>query len=198
MAANGQQSGSFQTNPDGDRLTARHWPWIAIPCGTIIAMAVGIAYVSMTPTVVRPSEEIADILQRFVDADRLILYSIEGNTFPFPPEKPNAGETFHGCPVLGKVDISDPAKRKAIIAAVEADIRNIPSGAAACFWPHHAVRAKNGDKSVDLLICFHCSNFQVYSEDIRTAGGPMTTASQSLLNQYLAEAGVSIGTIGTK
>jgi len=153
---------------------------------------------STTRTEFRPAVEIAVILHPFVDANNLTLYSIDGNNITMPRDQPIEGDDFHGCPVLGKVDISDPTRRKAIVEALAAGISEIPMEVKACFWPHHAIRAEKNGQTIDCLICFYCSNFRIYSGDTITEGGQITHAPEKLLNQYLTEAGVPIGTIGTK
>src|SRR2546425_5725912 len=54
--------------------------------------------------------------------DQLILYSIDGRDFDPPESRPMADETFHGYPVLGKVEIIDPDKRKELMTAVKEGI----------------------------------------------------------------------------
>src|SRR5690242_7905500 len=73
--------------------------------------------------------------------DRLTLYSIDGKrdepdrTLNQDPEK-----MFHGYPIMGKVEIDDPKRREALIAAFDRGIARSDGTVAKCFWPRHALR----------------------------------------------------------
>lgn len=123
--------------------------------------------------------------------ESLILYSIDGRDFP-PGKEPITEEKFHRYPVLGKVEIKDPDKRKAIITALKKGISESGDGAMAdCFWPRHAIKLTENGKTIDYVICFECSRIYIYS------GGsierkPTTSKPQSVFNKHLQDANVPL------
>lgn len=167
--------------------------WIVVTGAAILAVGIGIAYLSFVGKCATGTTdaEIMAILQPLADADKLTLYSFDGSDFLFASQKPSAEGEFYGCPVLGKVEIADQRRRKAIVDAVGVGIRG-GRFVASCFWPHHAIRAEKDGQSVDYIICFYCSNFRIYSGKSVTGGGATTNVSEKLLNRYLTEAGVPI------
>jgi hypothetical protein len=130
----------------------------------------------------------------FMDsADVIILYSIDGNYYP-EGKKPKTDETFHGFPVLGKVEVTDAGKRQELIGAVKVGIYTSYIGAsAACFNPRHGVRLVRNEQWVDYVICFECGNVDGYSsadEKVKVMHPRM--ALKDVLNKYLTDAGVPL------
>ena len=181
--------------PAEPRRRSRRKFWIVAASATVIAIATGIAYLSLVADdgSGRPDYEITAMLQPLADADKLTLFSFDGNEFLFASQKPSAEGEFYGCPVLGKIEIDDPHKRKAIVNAVQVGIRDARY-VASCFWPHHAIRVEKDGQTVDYIICFYCSNFRKYSSGTVTDGGATTNAAEKLLNRYLTDAGIPIAT----
>src|SRR5262245_28717733 len=68
------------------------------------------------------------------DATDATLYSL-ADSYP-----PRAGESFHGRPVLGKVELKGDEARKATGAFQDATANSIADGMALCFEPHHGLR----------------------------------------------------------
>lgn len=92
-------------------------------------------------------------------ADQIELISInpgERGQFEYPK-----GE-YYGWKVLGRTTIEDADTRKSIISAAERGIAE-EGRPAKCFDPRHAIHATSYDgENVDILICFHCSQVEVY------------------------------------
>ena len=65
-------------------------------------------------------------------ADSFTLYSIDGSDHP-PAEEIEASEYIAGYPVLGKVEISNPESRKALIAALRKGIADSEGVTNKCF-----------------------------------------------------------------
>ena len=88
----------------------------------------------------------ADSRQVFENSDSLTLYSIES----MPDGRVNS---FHGYPIVGETLITEPKEKSDLIAhfynGMQGEIMH-----AACFNPHHAIRAIKGDKTLDLVIFF--------------------------------------------
>src|SRR4051794_13551949 len=84
--------------------------------------------------------------------DELTVYSIDGRHREVrlldPSSKTEAAETFHGYPVLGKVEITDPEQRRELIAALKEGYLRRPQMGAKCFFPRHGIRAVARGKAV--------------------------------------------------
>ncbi len=72
-------------------------------------------------------------------------------------------ETFHGWKVLGRAVLRDVADLRTIVTSLKRGIREADK-VSGCFEPRHGLRAKKGDRSVDLVICFSCGWIEVHSE----------------------------------
>ncbi|HEY2784691.1 MAG TPA: hypothetical protein VGJ05_06905 [Fimbriiglobus sp.] len=123
------------------------------------------------------------------DADQLILYSIDGNFYELGKE-PKVDEYFHKYPVLGKIDVEDPAVRKEILDSL-AD--GIAKGGPAfrCFIPRHAIRTVKNGITVDIAICFECGQYRVFGgENFNTKS--INSSPQAILNHHLTAAGIPL------
>lgn len=130
------------------------------------------------------------------DPDELILYSVHGTLYSLPHEERERlrqGEMLYGYPLLGKVAITDPGKRRDVLAAVRADLRG-EGVSARCFRPRHVLRAVAGGRTVDLLICYECGNYKLYQDGelVRSRLQLTGTSAAPVLNAVLTDAGVPI------
>jgi len=123
--------------------------------------------------------------------ESLILYSIDGRDDDMRDKEPTSEEKFYGYPVLGKVDIKAPEKRKAIMTALNKGIAESEYGPADCFWPRHAIKVTENGKTSDYVICFECTAIYVYSGISREEKGT-TRKPQLVLNKYLREANIPL------
>jgi hypothetical protein len=86
-------------------------------------------------------------------ADQIELISLD----PGLPESggPPKGDYF-GWKELGRTAIENSDTRKNVVAAVEKGFSEAEGGKL-CFDPRHALHARHNGKTVDVLICFYCS-----------------------------------------
>ena len=126
--------------------------------------------------------------------DKLVLYSLEYHEDYIAKGIPETDDMFRGIPVLGKVEITEPAKMKEIITALNASkAKGKDRNVAKCFYPRHGVRVVEGGREVDHLICFECHYLQVYLDGIlKSDGVPISQHAQPVLNRFLNEAKVPI------
>jgi hypothetical protein len=115
----------------------------------------------------------------FLTSDELILYSID----PEHTDNPQV-EKFHKNPVLGKATISDPAEKACIVNTLfdsfyDTDLR------AACFFPHHGLRAIRRGKVMDLEICFFCGDIYIYKDGKQIGDQPIKGDAKAISNQSL-------------
>ncbi|MEZ0228867.1 MAG: hypothetical protein ACAI25_09595, partial [Planctomycetota bacterium] len=98
---------------------------------------------------------------------------------------PKTGEdVFRGYPVKKRVTVPKE-ERAALIAALYQGIED-GGPVAKCFEPHHGLHAKQGDKTVDLVICFVCLQTQVHDGGRRRTVAT-TKAPESALGKLLGE-----------
>jgi hypothetical protein len=91
------------------------------------------------------------ILER---ADRLEVLSLD----------PNLHGSFHGYRVLKTVLVTSPDTRKALVSAFEQAVKENQGEMAMCFNPRHGLRATNGEKQEEFVICFQCLQVEAYGE----------------------------------
>lgn len=111
------------------------------------------------------------VLGVLTNGDSFTLYSIE--TLPSVPDW--KGEFFHGCRVLGKNEIKDPAEQAKLISSIESSAKKSRGLVYMCFNPHHGIRSVRGTNLVDVVICFHCLSLQIYT------GATNNTCSELLI-----------------
>ena len=123
--------------------------------------------------------------------DKLTLYSIDGTLDNREaPYHTNPKERFHDDPVLGKVEVTDPAKKAEIVAALGAGLQNDENWGE-CFWPRHAIRMELSGETTDYVICYQCKHVKISSPSGQSTK-PTDRSSRAVLNRYLKEAGVPL------
>lgn len=74
-------------------------------------------------------------------------------------------EIMHQHGVLGRAKVEAADERTEMANLIDEAIGSGGNGAAACFNPRHAVSASQGDRRIDILICFECAALQVWEGD---------------------------------
>lgn len=119
-------------------------------------------------------------------AEKLELYSLDPAGGMLPKDAPG----FHGWKVLGKTEVKEADALKKVRAALHKGVAQA-QGVAGCFRPRHGVRATVKSETVDLVICFECSNLQVFAGDkvqpVWTSASPQKT-----LDGFLRDAKVPL------
>jgi hypothetical protein len=94
-------------------------------------------------------------------------------------------------PSLGKA-VPTGASRRKILNGVYQSLKEGGS-MAWCFDPHHVLRAVRGDSTVELVICFKCSNMKTWRDGKELSDFyPFSNAAEAVLNGVLSEAGVPL------
>lgn len=96
------------------------------------------------------------------NAQTIELISLE------PLSNSKSGSKFRGWHVLGSGTIRSPHELKAIRSFVAKNMY-LENAYAYCFEPRHAIRAKFGGDSLDLVICFECREIHAWMNGARTA-----------------------------
>jgi hypothetical protein len=126
------------------------------------------------------------------NADRIEIYSIDGNDYDDPEQRPKTEEKFYDYPVLGKVELTDPEARKELLAL----LRDTPPKfePTSCYWPRHGVRVIDRGVTMDYEICFQCSRIH-WHRGSYSAGrnvGENGESMRAMLNKHLEAAGVPL------
>lgn len=132
-----------------------------------------------------------DRLAREVEAmnrpeDRVVLYSLDPKTW----EQKNLPEEskFHGYAIRGSAEILDPAERSRLFTSLGEGIRNVRF-VAMCFDPHHGLRIVQGDKTIDLVLCFGCQQGKIHNypgiKEFSVSGTPWKVFDTALRNHGL-------------
>jgi hypothetical protein len=111
----------------------------------------------------------AKALEILEKPDSVEVYSID----PGAPAGEKPEKLLRGNLIRGSVALKDAKVRDGVIAALKAGAGR--GKGARCFVPHHALRAKHGDKTVDLVICFKCDWIYVYYDDDKKESAVVTT-----------------------
>lgn len=92
-----------------------------------------------------------------------------------------------------KAEISDANLRKEVLENFYRDVSQ-GSEPANCWLPHHILRAKQGDKVVEMEICFSCSRFEGKGSFGEFSGttGRGDEKTENLFNRLIGTYGVSI------
>src|SRR5262249_23043736 len=113
---------------------------------------------------------------------------------PRMPDGRGAGFTLQQWPILGSVVI-DPAAGRAITETLVLACEGWDGSEDECaFEPRHALRAKDADRSVDLVVCFACDHLVIdWSDGHRfhyLMGGHRELKRR--MNDLLCQAGVPL------
>jgi hypothetical protein len=132
-------------------------------------------------------EDVKAVLEK---ADTLELISLE-------PADDKSDNGLHSWKVLGKTEIKDAEVRKKVVAALLKGVGDSDGNAACCFIPRHALRARQGDKAVDLVICFQFAQVQIYTgKEDKVAGVTVTKTPEATFDEVLKSAGVPLAAKG--
>jgi hypothetical protein len=128
-------------------------------------------------------EKVRQILEQSNELELLSIQScMEGR---FPDLKRVAPDKFQGCPILKRVVITDAMLKRQLLDGLYYGIGTSP-GSSACFSPHHGIRGVQDGRRVELVICFHCSNYR----GVATSGqvsGSISKAPEELFNRILSD-----------
>ncbi len=123
----------------------------------------------------------------FENASQITLYSLEGSSLEHRISATSRPGQFHGHPILGQTVLSGADKER-VVPAIYGGFAERRIFRAACFVPHHGLRAVQGKQSVDLVICFGCTTLVTFSAG-QQGSAPITHAPEKYLNRLLRDAG---------
>jgi uncharacterized protein (TIGR03067 family) len=137
-------------------------------------------------TLVLPNQVPKEVREVLDKAEQIELLSLH----PKPDNK--AAGAFYGYRVLGKTVLKDKKARQKLLDAFYKGVTDSEGAVAGCFNPRHGIRAKHGDKTTDLVICFECLSLAIHGPD-KYKGSLLTTGSPSgTFNKILKDAQVPL------
>lgn len=81
-----------------------------------------------------------------------------------PADAPGKG--FHNVPVVMEGNSQLPEKaNQELVVSLRKIIESAPEYAAVCFDPHHAAVLTNGAERFDVVVCFECGNYRIFSPE---------------------------------
>jgi hypothetical protein len=104
-------------------------------------------------------------------------------------EKEPVKNGFHGYKVLGSTLIKEADRRKQLVQALTAGMAQ-KANPARCFSPRHGIRASHDGKTVTLVICFECSQLDVYEAPAGARRLLISTSPEPVLDRMLKDAGI--------
>lgn len=138
----------------------------------------------------RLSDQAQSLLRQAESLDVLALVPIcvpVGTDIPVLPS-----ERFHQYPVLGTAVI---ARRESQVEVYESSIRGVEENkalAANCFLPRHGIRGVGPEGTVDLVICFECSQLYVYMGEAKPEWLLISASPKAVLDRVLSDSGVPL------
>jgi hypothetical protein len=138
--------------------------------------------VSLNTAVSAAAPSYVEQLDALSNADQFGVLRVE----PARPgsDRPNS---FHGCPIKSRKNVTDISQQRAIAAALKAWFRYAPKEGAstdflnskACiFSPHHALHIIKNGHTYDWVICFGCEQIKLYKD-------PKNSFSQESQNDFI-------------
>lgn len=116
----------------------------------------------------------------YTNGKNITLYSLE-------PSRSSAAhkEDFYGYPVLAKGEIKD----EKFVYLLKRSLKNALSSdrGAACFNPRHGLRIADGDKVLDIVICFECSNIEAHYMGKDSSSGIESVIAEAVFNQAIKD-----------
>ncbi len=128
------------------------------------------------------AEQIAQVFpnnsyQIFNRGEKITLYSLE------PKESIDGNETFHGYKILKETLIDSSSKQFLLKRSLTNGM--IGSHGAACFNPRHGLRIVDGEKTVDIVICFECGNFVTHYDGKTGEGSVESIPAEFFYRRFL-------------
>ena len=133
------------------------------------------------------AERVAEICSVLDQTDTFVLFSLE----PKPSVHPT--NTFRGHQPLGKIQMPKNEDRTNLVSALRRTMgSDINPAIFACFFPRHGISATQGTNTVELLICFECSQMHCFSSRATNYLFLEDPERAAVFNQVLKRSGIPV------
>lgn len=132
-----------------------------------------------------------------IDASQLELMTLDPTPLSMTGATPPESDQLHGYAITGRARLTDAQPKTELVDLILRGIRESDGRVAACFNPRHAVRAVNGGKTVELVICFECLSLQAYGDALPGSGTKLNVlvanSVESSVNRIFSSVGLTVG-----
>jgi TPR repeat protein len=136
----------------------------------------------------RPAVLPKDAADALTATNQITLYSLEPWGGPDIPQW-----SFQGYHLLGHTDLSGEAAKKAVAVLTTALAEGQANMMSMCaFEPRHAFAFRNGNDAYDILICYACSQLEIYKNNQRLPFEGMISGTADGLNSFLTAAKIPL------
>src|SRR5688500_13118331 len=142
-----------------------------------VAFTLCLAVVAATHAGERPARDWSTLAAKNPDAFPVVLEHLKVRRIlalsPTKPERvlPPSVVTFHEWVVNDSAVPRDAASGEAVVRSMLAIVDAPKDGVTACFEPHHGVVLADEHHTFDVVLCFKCSRYVVYTTDGKIAWG---------------------------
>jgi hypothetical protein len=143
----------------------------------VIALALCLVVIATTDAGEKPARDWSTLAAKNPDAFPLVLERLKVRRLlalnPTKPERvpPSTVATFHDWVVNASAVPRDAASAEALVRSMLSIVDSPQDGAAACFEPHHGLVLADEHQTFDVVLCFKCSRYVVYTPDGKIAWG---------------------------
>lgn len=108
---------------------------------------------------------------------------------PTPTEGVQPTDGFYGNQIMGRAAIEDPQTRGDLLTSLYRSMAESDGTAAGCFNPRHGIHASDGERSVDLVICFECLQLHIRHGETLTSA-LMTQSAHATFDRVRVDLGL--------
>lgn len=127
-------------------------------------------------------------VQAFEPYQAVLDSAQELTIFSLTPDPSDKSGSFHRYPIVGQAKVKG-ADKDLLVMALKQGIADPDGQHVMCFDPHHGLRATANGKTVDLVICFMCTQFLIFPPKNIDAAWTIGKAPEKLMNKFLKQAG---------
>ena len=98
-----------------------------------------------------------------MEADRFEIVALDPYGIDYDGVSTDEVDDLHGYEILRRAEVEDSRLCEEIVGLFEQGIREVASDEPECFNPRHGLLAWRGERAVELLICYECSSFLIYT-----------------------------------
>jgi hypothetical protein len=139
--------------------------------------------------VLKPGQQDKTLQVKHFESYQAVLDSApELTIFSLTPDSSDKSGNFHRYPIVGQAKVKG-ADKDLLLMAIKQGIADPDGQHVMCFDPHHGLRGTANGQTVDLVICFMCTQFGVFPPKNINAAWTIGKAPEKLMNKFLKRAG---------
>lgn len=147
---------------------------------------------SKSAPVGKPAPVASDVATILDAPDRLEILALE----PYHGRRGGASDfdagLFHGHQVLGSALLPDAETRRDLIKLVYQGLHDSHDMKARCFNPRHGISATRDGRTVELVICYECSQVDIHGPGAQEAQLDTSPKVEPEISRLFRSAGVTV------